>query len=140
MRSMTVSGCWGRAYRGLWILSAAAAMLVVLAVGASAAGWFSDDDGSVHEPAIDGLAEAGVVDGTECGEGLFCPGEPIRRWVMAVWLVRVLDESPSTEAGPRFSDVDAGVWWAPYVERLADLGVTTGCATDPPAVLSLTRR
>ena len=98
MRSTVVNGYWGSARRGLWILSAAAAMLVVvLAVGASAAGWFTDDDGSVHEPAIDALASEGVVDGTECGDGLFCPGEPILRWVMAVWLVRVLDESPSTE-------------------------------------------
>ena len=33
--------------------------------------------------------------------------------------------------GSRFSDVEAGVWWEPYVERLAVLGVTAGCATDP---------
>lgn len=29
----------------------------------------------------------------------------------------------------RFADVDGSLWWAPYVERLADLGVTGGCAT-----------
>ena len=72
-----------------------------------------------------------MFEGTGCGEGLFCPGEPILRWVMAVWLVRVLGEAPAEEGGSRFADVDAGEWWAPYVEGLADLGVTMGCATDP---------
>ena len=51
---------------------------------------------------------------------------------MAVWLVRVLDgEDPIGSGSSRFADVDAGLWWAPYVERLADLGVTRGCATGP---------
>ena len=95
------------------------------------AGLFGDDDGSVHEAAIDALAETGVVDGTECGEGLFCPADPILRWVMAVWLIRALGESPSTEAGTRFGDVDAAEWWTPHVERLADLGITHGCGTEP---------
>ena len=94
-------------------------------------GGFSDVGGGVHEPAIDALDDAGVLEGTECGDGLFCPGEPILRWVIAVWLVRVLGEEPAAAGISRFSDVDAGVWWAPYVEALADLGVTKGCDTEP---------
>ena len=39
----------------------------------TAAGLFGDDDGSVHEAAIDALAEEGVVGGTECGEGCSVP-------------------------------------------------------------------
>ena len=31
----------------------------------------------------------------------------------------------------RFADVDSGLWWAPFVERLAVLGVTAGCKTGP---------
>ena len=27
--------------------------------------------------------------------------------------------------------MDDGVWWMPYVERLADLQVTVGCKRDP---------
>ena len=51
---------------------------------------------------------------------------------MAVWLVRVLDgEDPGGSGSSRFADVDAAVWWSPFVERLADLGVTAGCATGP---------
>ena len=102
----------------------------VFMAGALAAGGFDDDEGSVHEPAIDALAAEGILEGTECGEGLVCPGEPFERWVMAVWLVRALGESPSVSP-VRFTDVDPDVWWAPYVERLAELRITLGCATGP---------
>ena len=51
---------------------------------------------------------------------------------MAVWLVRVLDETdPARTADSGFVDVDAAEWWAPHVRRLAELGVTKGCATEP---------
>ena len=92
-----------------------------------------DDDGGVHELSIDRLAAAGVLEGTECGERLICPEEPLLRWVMAVWMTRVLDlaPAPGDDAGTRFADVDPDAWWVSYVERLADSGVTKGCATDP---------
>ena len=100
--------------------------------GVVASGGFSDVGGGVHQPGIDALETDGVFEGTGCGEGLFCPGDPIRRWMMAVWMVRVLDGGdPEGSGSSRFADVDAGVWWAPYVERLAELGVTAGCATGP---------
>ena len=100
--------------------------------GVAAVGGFSDvGEGGVHAPAVEALEVGGVFEGTECGEGLFCPGEPVLRWVMAVWLIRVLGEEPVEGGGSRFADVDGGVWWAPYVEALADVGVTKGCATGP---------
>ena len=105
------------------------ATVSLLSAAAIAAAGFDDDDGNVHEPAIDALAGEGILEGTECGEGAICPREPFERWVMAVWLIRALGESPSTAAN-RFVDVDAGAWWAPYVERLAELNVTLGCATE----------
>ncbi|MDE0370250.1 MAG: S-layer homology domain-containing protein [bacterium] len=74
----------------------------------------------------------GIFDGTGCDQGL-CPREPLRRWEMAVWLVRVLDRAnPSAAASSTFADVDAGLWWAPYTERLAQRQVTAGCALNPP--------
>ena len=72
-----------------------------------------------------------MFEGTACGEGLFCPGEPVWRWTTAVWLVRVLGESEPQAGLSRFVDVDDSEWWMPYVERLADLGITHGCATEP---------
>lgn len=93
---------------------------------------FADVTGGVHMPAIDALAERGVFDGTECAEDLFCPGDETKRWTMAVWLVRVLDEAeppPATESS--FADVDAGNRWLPHIERLAEIEVTTGCLVGP---------
>ena len=96
------------------------------------AGPFSDDDGSVHEPALDALALQGVLADMECGDGLICPGQPLKRWEMAVWLVRVLDGAdPGALDSERFGDVDHEAWWAPSVERLFELGVTVGCRQDP---------
>ena len=97
-----------------------------------AAGGFADVTGGVHKPAIDALAGRGVFDGTECAEDMFCPGGEMKRWTMAVWLVRVLDEAeppPATESS--FADVDADDRWLPHIERLAELEVTKGCLVDP---------
>ena len=112
---------------GFVLASTAVALLALAAVASSR---FGDDEGSVHEPAIDALDEAGILEGTECGEGSICPTEPFHRWVMAVWLIRALDESVSTSS-TRFVDIDQEVWWAPYVERLAERGITRGCTTGP---------
>ena len=93
---------------------------------------FGDVTGGVHKPAIDALAERGVFDGTECADNMFCPGEETKRWTMAVWLVRVLDEAePPAVNESGFADVDAGNRWLPHIERLAELEVTKGCLVDP---------
>ena len=68
--------------------------------------------------------------GTECGNNLICPSEETPRWIMAVWLVRALDESPSKRPA-LFADVDPDAWWAPNVEKLSQLRITLGCATEP---------
>ena len=120
---------WFR-WRGWWVGWLAG--LVLSPLGVVGADVFGDDDGQYYERALEALAEMGVLEGTECGEGLVCPEDPIERWVMAVWLVRVLDDAePAEVATSRFGDVDSARWWAPYVQRLAELGVTKGCAVDP---------
>ena len=85
-----------------------------------------------HQGPLFTLASVGVLTGTGCGEGRLCPREPIRRWEMAVWLVRVLGGAdPDQGPASRFQDVDGGAWWAGHVERLAELGITVGCAHRP---------
>ena len=82
--------------------------------------------------AVISLADDGVLAGTECEPGRFCPGDPIPRWLMAVWLVRTVDgQDPEPISTSRFADVDAGQWWAAHAERLAELGITVGCGTEP---------
>ena len=73
------------------------------------------------------LAGQGVFAGTECADG-FCPRDPIDRKTMAVWIVRVLDgQNPAAVSESRFDDVDPDGFYAPFIERMADLGVTRGC-------------
>ena len=114
--------------------------LVVVALLAAAvtptpalgAGGFSDvSSGGVHEPAIEALVDLGVFTDTECGDGLLCPDNPIDRWVMAVWLIRVLGDEVTAAGTSRFADVDTSKWWSPYAEELADRNITAGCNTDP---------
>ena len=91
-------------------------------------------DASVHQGAVRALVEMGAVEGTGCASDRFCPNEPILRWMMAVWMVRVVDGSdPDVPSAVRFDDVDPDAWWTGHVERLAELGITNGCAVEPPA-------
>ena len=110
--------------------------LTAATLGASsstaATGAFDDVTGGVHQPAIDALAAQGIFDDTHCGPDMFCPDEAILRSTMAVWVVRALDgENPEASDTSRFEDVDADEWWAPYVERLTELDVTSGCSSEP---------
>ena len=54
---------------------------------------FSDIAGAgEHRSNVGTLASRGILEGTECAPGQFCPKDPIERWVMAVWLVRSVDQ------------------------------------------------
>ena len=118
------------------MVAAALVASMVAAVPAAAqedaGGGFSDVTEGVHKPAIDALAAMGVFEGTECAEGMFCPGDEMKRWTMGVWLVRVLDGAePAAVSESSFADVESDEWWLAHVERLAELEVTKGCKTEP---------
>ena len=88
--------------------------------------FFVDDEGSVHEDAINRLAEAGVTRGCDPGGGLFCPDVAVSRAQMAMFLSRALELSPATED---FFVDDEGSVHEDAINRLAEAGVTRGC--DP---------
>lgn len=89
-------------------------------------------DAGVHRDAVEALAADGVLDGTECAPGWFCPDAPLTRRTMAVWLVRMLDgDDPDTGGTTRFADVAEDDRWAAHIERLAELRVTRGCLIGP---------
>ena len=124
------------------VAAAACVMLLAGAVAgtATAADTATATDGSVYEDvpaeffasaAISDLHGAGVLDGTECADGKFCPNEPLERWTMAVWLVRVLDAADPPAGPSRFADIAASTWWESHVERLAEMLITSGCAAEP---------
>ncbi len=103
---------------------------VVGSTGSVAAqpGGFSDvPEDAYYSVPVEALARRGIFRGTECAHG-FCPAALIDRKTMAVWTVRVLDgQDPSPITESRFDDVDAVSFYAPFIERMAELGVTTGC-------------
>jgi hypothetical protein len=59
-------------------------------VGPSSDDQFVDDDGSPHEPDINGLALSGITNGCNPAAGLFCPLNPVTRGQMAAFLFRGL--------------------------------------------------
>ncbi|MDE0268291.1 MAG: FG-GAP-like repeat-containing protein [Acidimicrobiaceae bacterium] len=92
------------------------------------------EDAGVHRSGIQALLQKGILTRTECHQGFFCSDSPVKRWVMAVWIIRALGEDVEAqpaqqESQPNFIDVDPDEWWAPYVVRLAELEVTKGCST-----------
>ena len=128
--AMTAPGR-GRARTARWAVAAAASALLVAVAAPVSAG--AQQDAGVHQPAVDALDELGVFEGTGCADGSgLCPNQPLLRWEMAVWLVRVLDDGePPQRSSSRFDDVDRETWWASHTERLAELAVTRGCALEP---------
>ncbi|MTV25117.1 hypothetical protein FTX61_06755 [Nitriliruptoraceae bacterium ZYF776] len=87
---------------------------------------FSDDDGSVHERAIDRLAAIGVVQGRD--DGTFRPAVPVTRAQMASFLVRALEHAleRDLDAPPsRFADT-AGSVHARAIDVAAHLGIALG--------------
>lgn len=105
---------------------AASFLARALALPPATQDWFSDDDGRTHEADINRLAEAGITAG--CGEGVYCPTEPMTRAQMASLLVRAL-ALPAATTVDRFGD-DDGTTHEADIDALAEAGITGGCATD----------
>ena len=125
----------------LKLITACLALLVgsiIIIIVAPAASFAADEPYADVEPdawfhdEVTALAEAGIFEGTDCEQG-FCPGRPLKRWQMAVWMIRVLEEDQDlldTQTS-RFADVEDNSWWIKYVEKLADLEITVGCKSEP---------
>ena len=86
---------------------------------------FTDDDGSVHEQAINSIAGAGITLGCDSSQPtLFCPLAAVTRAQMASFLVRALDLTPATS--DVFTDDDGSVHQA-AINAVAAAGITLGC-------------
>ena len=111
------------------VVAVLVASLLAAAPAVAQTGVFDDvvDDAYYSVP-VAALAEDGVFARTECGDGGFCPSESLDRQTMAVWTVRVLDGAdPAAVSATRFADVEPESSYAPFIERMAELGVTAGC-------------
>jgi hypothetical protein len=80
---------------------------------------------------IEELATLGITGG--CGGGDYCPGNPVTRAQMAVFLLKTLLGSVYVPPDPIgvFADVGVGDFAAAFIEDLYGRGITGGCGTDP---------
>jgi hypothetical protein len=77
---------------------------------------------------IEQLYREGITAG--CGNGNYCPENPVTRDQMAVFLLRSKHTSayiPPAASGTVFVDVPSNYWAAAWIEQLAAEGVTAGC-------------
>lgn len=86
---------------------------------------FDDTDGNPFVREINWLASAGITNG--CGDGRFCPADPVLRDQMASFIARAL-ELPSSSTN-WFSD-DEGNPHEANINRIATAGVTLGCGAS----------
>ncbi len=95
-------------------------------------GVFSDvKDGQWYSREAEWLRNQGISVGCANSPLRYCPDRVLTRGEMAVLLVRALGEEDALNAVRGvFSDVQPGAWYAAHVERLYDLGITTGCEGD----------
>jgi uncharacterized protein YkwD len=87
--------------------------------------WFTDDATNPHESRINRLADAELTRG--CGATAFCPDEEVSRGQLASFLARALALPPASR--DHFRDDD----WSAHedaINRIAEAGVTLGCAED----------
>ncbi|MCY4423262.1 MAG: insulinase family protein [Acidimicrobiaceae bacterium] len=128
------------ARRRIAVLAAIAVAASILAFTPSAAAQAAAQHADGFQASIDRLewygynGEFNLFAGTGCADSdELCPEEPVLRWEIAVWLVRITDRTTEQPAirSSRYDDVDPSAWWAPHAERLADLGIDLSCGTDP---------
>lgn len=87
---------------------------------------FGDDDGSVHEPAIDALAALGVIGGR--ADGRYVPAASVTRGQMATFLARAVPLVTGT-ALPHTVDYfadDSGDLHEPNINAVTEAGVAGG--------------
>jgi hypothetical protein len=90
-------------------------------------GFFFDDEGSVHEPNIDAIANAGITKGCNPpANDMFCPGRRVTRGQMAAFLRRLL---ALPDAGVDYFTDDGGSTFEGDINALTAAGIGFGCTT-----------
>ena len=97
-----------------------------------------EPDGT-HTADINALAALGMLVDTECGPAMFCPHEPMKRWTMVIWLIRMDGTDPTIAATSRFQDVEGRQWWTRYVEDSPTAASPSAAPSTHPATASTNR-
>jgi hypothetical protein len=90
--------------------------------------WWSDlraSDGALYD-AAQMLGVEGVLVGTP-SDLRFAPDATLTREALATVVVKLFGLTPVTACRPAFDDVPCGRWSYPYVQALAEDGITAGC-------------
>jgi hypothetical protein len=92
---------------------------------------------------IQKLREIGVTNG--CSATEFCPGQDVTRGQMAAFIIRAKLRIRAGQAfthptTPFFTDVPATDIFFPHVQKMKELGITSGCSLNEYCPLSLTTR
>ncbi len=77
------------------------------------------------EDFINTLSYSGVTGG--CGAGNYCPENSVTRAQMAVFIISAMGETPSTAAYNAYFNDIANNGFAPFINRMNELGITSGC-------------
>jgi S-layer homology domain len=86
--------------------------------------FFRDDNNSVHEGAINAMAQAGLTGG--CASGRYCPGRGLTRAELASFLGRTFGLPPTTRD---FYVDDTWTIHQQSINRATSAGVASGCGT-----------
>ena len=83
-------------------------------------------------PFIQKLRDLGITKG--CGATTFCPGDPINRWAAAILIIRgklasLAGDNFAYPVAPYAADVPAGDLGFPFIQKMYELGITSGCTT-----------
>ena len=78
------------------------------------------------------MALLGITSGCSSEPVLqYCPESSVTRAQMAVFLIRALEEAQVASPTGIFSDVPSDHFAEGHIERVFELGITTGCSSDP---------
>lgn len=106
------------------------AVFIIKAMGANTAACssapFSDvPKTNAYCPYIKKLVDLGITSG--CTSSKYCPGNDITRGQMAVFIVKGMGATTTACSSAPFSDVPKTSAYCPYIKKLVDLGITSGC-------------
>jgi predicted outer membrane repeat protein len=81
---------------------------------------------------IEKFSALGITAG--CGNGNYCPDDPVSRMQTAVFITRALGETMAATCDGTFNDVNVNTGgnsaFCRYIEKFATLGITAGCDND----------
>lgn len=82
---------------------------------------------------VEQMAVRQITFGCSTTPPLYCPSDTVTREQMAAFLIKAKGEfNPPTPPNQRFNDVPPSNPFYRFIDRMAVLGITSGCSANPP--------